>query len=126
MKHDYKFGLTLSESIIENYVQRPLAGYHHDVISGLQENVIISETVHDRGEVTIEHSNHYRSIKLRHRELYTAPPSGDKLMTSFSVSKKTSLSRKRCMINEKCIWNIARKPLSAFQNPQLKTVYSAP
>ena len=33
----------------------PWRGYHHDLISGLQENVIISETVHDRNKVTIEH-----------------------------------------------------------------------
>ena len=28
---------------------------HHYVISGLQQNIIISETMHDRDEVTIEH-----------------------------------------------------------------------
>ena len=28
---------------------------HHDVISSLQENIIFSETMLDRGEVTIKH-----------------------------------------------------------------------
>ena len=33
----------------------PVWDYHHDVISGLQENIIILKTVHDRGNVIIEH-----------------------------------------------------------------------
>ena len=54
MEHEYRLGVTLSESIIENYARRPLAGYHNDVISGFQENVISSEKVHERYEVTME------------------------------------------------------------------------
>ena len=55
IEHDYMLRVTLPKSIIENYVRRPLTGYHHDVVSGLQENIIISEMVHDRNKVTIEH-----------------------------------------------------------------------
>jgi len=29
---------------------------YHGVIFGLHENIIISETIHDRSEVTIEHT----------------------------------------------------------------------
>ena len=47
------------ESLFQNSPQKTRHGtprrYYHDVISGLQENVIISETVHDKGKVTIEH-----------------------------------------------------------------------
>ena len=54
MKHEYKHVVNLSESVIENFVRRPLAVKSPWRHSGLQEN-IISETMHDRGEVTIEH-----------------------------------------------------------------------
>ena len=54
MKHDYKLEVTLSESTIENCVQLPPAGCHHDVISGLHENIIFSATVHGRGKVSTE------------------------------------------------------------------------
>ena len=45
----------LSESVIRNCIQRPQRIQHHDIISGLQENVIISDTVHDGSKVTIEY-----------------------------------------------------------------------
>ena len=46
--------VTLSEYVIRNSVQRPLADIHHDV-SSLQKNIFISETVHDKGKVSVEH-----------------------------------------------------------------------
>ena len=52
--HEHKLGVTLSESVIGNYVWRPQRIYGYEVISGLQEIIIISETMHDRCEVTIE------------------------------------------------------------------------
>ena len=35
MEHEYKLGVILAESVIENHVRR----YHCDVNSGLQENI---------------------------------------------------------------------------------------
>ena len=55
IEQNYKFGVTLSESVIENFVRCPLAENHQDFTSGLQENIIISEAMHERGEVSIEH-----------------------------------------------------------------------
>ena len=56
IEHNNKLWVTLSEAIIENYVQRSLAGYHHDVIFDLQQNVFISETVYDRRKISTEHN----------------------------------------------------------------------
>jgi len=44
---------TLSGTVVENSLRRPLARYHHGVNSGLPENIIISETIHDRGVVEV-------------------------------------------------------------------------
>ena len=54
MEHIWETIVGLSDSVIKNCVQRKRK-QHHDVISGLQENVIISETVHDENKVNIEH-----------------------------------------------------------------------
>ena len=87
---------------------------HHDVIAGLQENVIISETVRDRNKVNSEHQQEtYIALSNSVVENCTQRPlaeSGDISMTSFSVCKKTSLSRKRCMTDENLLWNTNRKP----------------
>ena len=45
---------------------------------------------------------------------------------ALSVCKKTSLSRKRWMLDEQFLWNRTSKPKSAFQNTSLETAYSAP
>jgi len=76
IEHDYTLWVTLSESIIENYVRRL--------------------------------------------------PSGEITMTSLTVCKKTSLSRKWCMIETTLVLNTDRKSVSPFQLPLLRTVHSAP
>jgi hypothetical protein len=47
VEHKQEVMVTLSETVMENSVRRPYRRYHYDVISGLQENVIISETMQD-------------------------------------------------------------------------------
>ena len=47
-------------------------------------------------------------------------------MTSFPVCMKTSISPKRCMIEEKLLLNINMKPYKLLQIPLLKTIHSAP
>ena len=49
-------------------------------------------------------------FRIRQRKLRTAPPSGEITMTSFPVCKKTSFTRKRCMIGVKLLWNTNGKP----------------
>ena len=46
--------IALSESVITNRVQRPLADYAHDVSSSLQEIIINSETVRDGDEISLD------------------------------------------------------------------------
>ena len=58
IEHKKELVVNFSGTIVKLCVRRPLpeiSPLHHDVISGLQENMIISETMHDRGEVTVEH-----------------------------------------------------------------------
>jgi hypothetical protein len=47
--------ITLPQSVMETLYGAPQRIYHYSVISGLHENIIISETTHDRGDITIEH-----------------------------------------------------------------------
>ena len=56
---------------------------------------------------------------------YTAPPSGYSTMTSVPVCKKTSFSRKQCMMKMNFLLISFRKMLSLFQNPPFRTVHSA-
>ena len=112
LEHEDKLGITLSESVIENHVRRPLAGYHHDVIPGLQGNDITSATVHGRIKLLLNTNRKLgQPFRIRHRKLL-----------SLSVCKKTSLC---CMIDENVPWNTNKRPESPFQNPLLKTSYSA-
>ena len=55
LEHNRETNVGLSESVNKNCDHRPQRIYHHGVISGCQENVIILETVRDRNTVTIEH-----------------------------------------------------------------------
>ena len=80
----------------------------------LDENLLWSTT-----------GNNDRPFRIRHYKLRTAPHSGYNTMTSFPVSQKTSLSRKRCMIEMKLLLNTNRKPLLPFRIPSLRVVQSA-
>ena len=51
----YKLGVTFSESVVEYYVRRPQAGILPWRHFRYAKNIIVSETVHDWGKVTIEH-----------------------------------------------------------------------
>ena len=55
--HYWEVGVDLSESIIKNFIRRPLVEKCHDDISGLQENLNISEMVRDRANTTINTQN---------------------------------------------------------------------
>ena len=55
-EQDYKLGVNLPGTMsLKNMYGTLQRCCHHDVISGLQENVVISERVHDRNTVTVEH-----------------------------------------------------------------------
>ena len=45
--------IALSEFVIENFIQCPLAEKAHDVSSSLQENMTNSETVYDADEIYV-------------------------------------------------------------------------
>ena len=97
----------------------PQRRYHHDVISGLQENLIISDTMHDRGEVTKEHKQEVM-VTLSETVIKNSvrcPLQGDITTTSFPVCKKTSLCLKRCPIEAKLLKSTNRKSWSPFRYP---------
>ena len=55
IEHKQEVMVTFSETVMVENVVRRYRRYQYHVISGLQENIIISETMHDRREVTIKH-----------------------------------------------------------------------
>ena len=70
--------------------------------------------------------NHGRPFRIRRNKLRTAPPSGYSTLISFPVCKKTSIYRKRSIIEVNILLNTYRKPYKPFIIPLLETVFSAP
>ena len=97
----------------------PQRRYIDDVIFGLHENLIISETVYESSMID-------DPSRICQEKLCIAPPSGYSTMTSVPVCKNTSLFRKRCMIEIKLLLNTKRKPVFPIQIPSLRTGHSAP
>jgi len=67
-----------------------------------------------------------RSFRFRQQNLCETPSNEGLTMTSYPVCSKTSLSRKPCITAVKLLWNAIRESQSLFQNPSLKSGYSAP
>ena len=66
-KHGYKLWVTFQNPSSKTMQGAPQWGYYHDVIYGLQENGIISETVHDRGKIAMPLIGSWgRSLSIRH------------------------------------------------------------
>ena len=67
--------LFIQNSSLETAYSAPLRIQHHDVCSSLQENIIISETVHVADEISVyqfkENVVSYQTLSLR--TLYSAP-----------------------------------------------------
>jgi len=61
--------------------------------------------------------SHGRSFRIRYKNSPEMPPSGEIMLTSYSVGNKNLLSRKLCIPDKKLIWNTISKSWLLFQNP---------
>jgi len=103
--HDRSFRIRHEKS-----PEAPRGGEKHDgVISGLQQNLAISETMHPWYKKMLlwnairKSGSHSRTFRISHEKVRAALPGGGLTMTSYSVDNKTS-SRKPCMADKKLLW----------------------
>jgi len=82
MNHDYKTGISLSDSVNKTCVKR---SNHNELLSGWHASQI------KRYYRTLSGS-HGRSFRIRQEKSSEAPHGGEITMTSYAIGNKTSLS----------------------------------